>query len=257
MIMFIIVTLLICSCQGQSKSKSQSQSECSDSELQEVQSQFNNCTVQLEYQFEDTRDTLPGLSYVEEAACVLISKTIAECGKLWEKCHTKTEVQRLQDMHLESQLAQHSSSLSLAKCTPVSEYLQSGRREENDNKDDKCSDRRSVQGQQSFQMCSHAESTEAYENILDLEDSDKIRNILCNTLGRIGSVCRQKLEECFSSEDLVRMTRNHLVEMEKFLVSFAGGEIGEEDLKGCGEAEESGDLDIVDKDEGYSIETMT
>ena len=57
--MFFILTFLISTCQGQS------QYECSDSELQEVQSQFNKCTVELEYQFEDTRDTFPNVTYVE------------------------------------------------------------------------------------------------------------------------------------------------------------------------------------------------
>ena len=62
------------------------------------------------------------------------------------------QVQRLGDMHMESLLAQH-SSLSLARCSLVEEYLLSGRREENVEQEDRCSDRRSIQAQQKFQVC--------------------------------------------------------------------------------------------------------
>ena len=61
--------------------------------------------------------------------------------------------------------------------------------------------------------------------------------MLCETLGRIGSVCTEELEECFSPEDLVRTAKSHLIEMQKFLVRFAAGKIGEDDLIGCGEVE--------------------
>ena len=81
-----------------------------------------------------------------------------------------------------------------------------------------------------------------------MEDSQKIKNILCDTLGRIGSVCIKVLEECFSSEDLVRMTRSHLAEMQKFLVTFAGGKIGDDDLIGCG---------VVEVSESEHLETDT
>ena len=52
---------------------------------------------------------------------------------------------------MESLLAQH-SSISLSGCGLVSEYLQSGRREENSDHEARCSDRRSVEGQQKFQV---------------------------------------------------------------------------------------------------------
>ena len=88
-----------------------------------------------------------------------------------------------------------------------------------------------------FQTCSHTESTKAYDKILKMEKSEEIQEMLCETLGRIGSVCTKELEECFSPEDLVRTARSHLIEMQKFLVSFAAGKIGEDDLIGCGEVE--------------------
>ena len=100
----------------------------------------------------------------------MVSDTVTVCGKAWDKCYTEEEVlashkskqlfidmflfqvQRLQDMHLESLLAQH-SSLSLSGCSLVEEYLESGRREGNMDQDARCSDRRSIQGQQKFQVC--------------------------------------------------------------------------------------------------------
>ena len=93
-----------------------------------------------------------------------------------------------------------------------------------------------------FQTCSHTESTKAYDKLMEIDDSEKIKTILCDTLGRIGSVCTKELEECFSTEDLLRTTKSHLLEMQKFLVSFVEGKISEDELTGCGviEHEESG-----------------
>jgi len=203
--------------------------ECLDGEIQEIQSQYNKCAVEIQYQYEDTRDT-----NIEEAACEMVSSILSECGAAWYQCYTEEEVQDLQDMHLESLLAQH-SGVSLSGCPPVSQYLESGRRQETHGQETLCGVQRSVQGQQRFQMCSHSKSTEAYENIVDMDTNEEIQSILCDTLARIGSVCSKELEECFTVEDLIRMTRSHLQEMEKFLVKFADGKIGDKELSGCGE----------------------
>ena len=58
-----------------------------------------------------------------------------------------------------------------------------------------------------FQTCSHTESTKAYDDIMEIDDSEKVKTILFDTLGRIGSVCTKELEECFSTEDLLRTTK--------------------------------------------------
>ena len=60
-----------------------------------------------------------------------------------------------------------------------------------------------------------------------------VKNILCDTLNIIGTVCRLDLEECFSDEDIVIMTTSHLKEMKKFLVRIARGKVDEEALEGC------------------------
>ena len=64
-----------------------------------------------------------------------------------------SQVQRMQDMQIESLLAQH-RSLPLSQCSLVEEYLQSGRREENMVEEDSlCTDMKTVRGQQLFQVC--------------------------------------------------------------------------------------------------------
>ena len=93
-----------------------------------------------------------------------------ECGKAWKKCYPQGkvglvnakyillhcviyQVQRMQDMQIESLLVQY-RSLPLSRCSLVEEYLQSGRREENMMEEDSlCTDMKTVRGQQLFQVC--------------------------------------------------------------------------------------------------------
>ena len=91
---------------------------------------------------------------------------------------------------------------------------------------------------------------------MEIDDSEKIQTILCDTLGRIGSVCTKELEECFSTENLLRTTKSHLLEMQKFLVSFAEGKISEDELIGCGVVQviESEDSETVINNDTYDDE---
>ena len=109
-----------------------------------------------------------------------------------------------------------------------------------------------------FQTCSHTESTNAYDDTMEIDDSEKIKTILCDTLGRIGSVCTKELEECFSTEDLLRTTKSHLLEMQKFLVSFAKGKISEDELVGCGVVQviESEDSETIINDDTYDDDVI-
>eukprot|EP00091_Calanus_sinicus_P001622 TRINITY_DN11638_c0_g1_i1.p2 TRINITY_DN11638_c0_g1~~TRINITY_DN11638_c0_g1_i1.p2 ORF type:complete len:137 (+),score=53.89 TRINITY_DN11638_c0_g1_i1:629-1039(+) len=86
---------------------------------------------------------------------------------------------------------------------------------------------------------------------MEIDESEKIQTILCDTLHRIGSVCTKELEECFSTEDLVRTTKSHLLEMQKFLLSFAEGKISEDELVGCGVVQviESENSEVVINDD--------
>ena len=108
-----------------------------------------------------------------------------------------------------------------------------------------------------MQTCSHTQSTAAYNLVLDTEEQEKIRRILCSTLDTIAKECPKELQECFSPEDLHRTTENHLKEMTKFLLSFAEGEIDEDALVGCGvvEIEDIEKSEYIEKD--LLIETET
>ena len=49
--MLLFILILLGACEGQDQL-----AECSDSQLQEINSEFNQCAVQLEYQFEERKD---------------------------------------------------------------------------------------------------------------------------------------------------------------------------------------------------------
>jgi len=197
-----------------------------------MQTQFKNCATGLGYQFEDTRNTFRGKEYVQESVCILFSKTVKECGKVWKKCHTDNEVQHLQDMHLESLLTQY-KDIQLDHCSIVKEYMQSGRRKEINQQVEKCDEGSTATAQEKFQSCSHSSSTLAYQKIMDVQEENLITDILCDTLRNIASVCSKDLEKCFSNEDLVMMTTSHLKEMKKFLVRITRGKVEKEALEAC------------------------
>ena len=56
----MLLLVLLGACQGQDQL-----AECSDSEMQETNSEFNQCVVQLEYQFEERKDTAEDETEVE------------------------------------------------------------------------------------------------------------------------------------------------------------------------------------------------
>jgi len=205
--------------------------ECSDSTLQEIQAKFSDCAVKQEFDFEERKATEEGT--LEVAGCDLVTRTLTDCSAELGKCYTRQEMQRMKDMHLESMLAQH-NRISFTTCDIVKEYLESGRREDNVEEGAKCGDRQSIHGQQRFQTCSHLHSTEAYEKIQALEETETIRETLCNTLVNIAANCSKELEECFSEEDILRTTEENLAEMQRFLANFAVGKVNSEDLQGCG-----------------------
>eukprot|EP00092_Neocalanus_flemingeri_P091929 GFUD01116628.1.p1 GENE.GFUD01116628.1~~GFUD01116628.1.p1 ORF type:complete len:372 (-),score=116.43 GFUD01116628.1:196-1311(-) len=206
--------------------------ECTQESLEEMQAQFKTCASGLGYQFEDTRNTFLGQQYVQESVCILFSKTVKECGKVWKKCHTEDEVQHLQDMHLKSLLSQY-KDIQLDHCLIVKEYMQSGRMKEISQQVVMCDDTISEKSQEKFQACSHSSSTLAYEKIMDGAEDNLIKDILCDTLKNIETVCSKDLEKCFSDEDLVMMTTSHLKEMKKFLVRISRGKVKKEALEDC------------------------
>ena len=58
--MLLLFLVLLGSSQGQDQL-----AECSDSQMQEINSEFNQCAVQLEYQFEERKDAAQDDTVVE------------------------------------------------------------------------------------------------------------------------------------------------------------------------------------------------
>ena len=79
----------------------------------------------------------------------------------------------------------------------------------------------------------YSSSTEAYQKIRDVQEENDVKNILCDTLNIIDTVCREDLEECFSDDDIVMMAVSHMKEMKKFLVRIARGKVYVETLEHC------------------------
>jgi len=96
-----------------------------------------------------------------------------------------------------------------------------------------CDDGTSSNAQQKFQACSHSSSTQAYQKIMDVNEKNLITNTLCDTLENVSTVRRKHIEECFSDDDLVMMTENHLKEMKTFLIRITRGKMEMKDLEDC------------------------
>ena len=72
-----------------------------------------------------------------------------------------------------------------------------------------------------------------------------MKNILCDALNTIDTVCREDLEECFSDEDIDMMTVSHIKEMKKFLVRITRGKVESKALEHC---DDTGNERIISKD---------
>jgi len=197
-----------------------------------MKTEFRDCATKLSDEFEDTKNTFPGEDYVQEAACILLKKTVKQCGKSWRKCHSEEEMQHLEDMYLESLLSQY-KDIQLDHCQVVMDYMQSGRRNKIIHHEEKCDDEQTLKVQNSFQSCSQTSSTMAYRKILDVENEEKVKKILCDTLNTIKNVCIADLATCFSAEDIKIMNESNLEQMKTFLVRIARGKVDEKALEEC------------------------
>jgi len=232
--------------------------ECEESGLQTMQSDFNNCAVELSYKFEAEREG----ENEEDALCQLISETVGECGQIWQRCHSQDEVRRLKDTQLEALMLQH-SEVSQDKCQVVVEYLASGRQEAN-RKGMRCSDGQSLAAQKKFGSCSHEIADQTYTKLgeddyaeeqegaatgTEEENSKELAEtaeVLCDTLGNIGKTCMKELQACFRREDVVRTTTNHLESMKAFLIGIAGDKVAPDGLDSCDAA---ADIDFGPEEE--------
>ena len=86
---------------------------CSLGELKELQSDFTNCSRMKTEEHHNVLD---------ENSCQLVTKVIKTCGKLWERCHTRREVRRMSDLHIEAMIRQYTPHNQLNNCPIVKEY---------------------------------------------------------------------------------------------------------------------------------------
>jgi len=205
---------------------------CDEAAQMKMTTEFRDCATKLSDEFEDTKNTFNGEYYVQEAACILLNKTVKHCGKSWRKCHSEEEVQHLEDMYLESLLSQY-KDIQLDHCQVVMDYMQSGRRNKIIHHEEKCDEEHTLKIQNNFQSCSQTSSTEAYQKILDVENKEIVKKILCDALNTITNVCRADLATCFSDEDIEIMNESNLKQMKTFLVRIARGKVDENALEFC------------------------
>merc|ERR1712130_108441 len=57
--------------------------------MQDLQAEYSQCAVQMEYQFEERKDDSEDITDDESGGCILVSRTVLECGNAWQKCYTE------------------------------------------------------------------------------------------------------------------------------------------------------------------------
>lgn len=220
--------------------------ECEEGKLQQIQGEFNQCFVTLNFAFEDGGNEAEDSK--DSNLCQLFSSTMESCGKVLYKCHTRKEVMRMMDMQLETMMVQF-REFKVEECEAVQEYLSSGRRETNISPGMLCSDSQTVIARQQFQECSHSASSKTYRAIADLTDGQLIVSTLCGALQTIATDCLRSLVSCFSEEDIRSISVGHLDQMRQFLVGIAEEKVESDSLDSC----EVEHLVVEEEEEGNNL----
>ena len=74
--MVMVVMLMIGVCQGEEGGK-----ECTESEMQDLQAEYSQCAVQMEYQFEERKDNSEDITD-DEVDIVVINVIYNDCFSL-------------------------------------------------------------------------------------------------------------------------------------------------------------------------------
>ena len=69
--------------------------------------------------------------------------------------------------------------------------------------------------------------------ILDVENKEIVKKILCDSLNTIRNVCTTDLATCFGAEDIEMINESFLKSMKAFLIRFAIVKVDEQDLDDC------------------------
>jgi len=215
----------------------------------------------------------------QKFTCKLLSDT-AECGELWKRCHSASEVRSIQDTHIQARITQfrdNTEGIDVFKCPVVEEYINSGRADQVDQSTEgACSVSQVSEVQKQFQDCSHDKSLKLYDEIellkegrfsrdtndledeLNREDSetaslDPMKDIkprLCSALKAIAKECIESFNKCFSREDSNQIKRQHIEQMQKYYAKIYPGVGNLTDCPGLDFTEEGNVYD----DEDYNYE---
>eukprot|EP00091_Calanus_sinicus_P025508 TRINITY_DN9771_c0_g1_i1.p1 TRINITY_DN9771_c0_g1~~TRINITY_DN9771_c0_g1_i1.p1 ORF type:complete len:208 (-),score=36.46 TRINITY_DN9771_c0_g1_i1:255-878(-) len=148
-----------------------------------------------------------------------LEKSLEEkCGKVWQRCHTNKEVQRIRMLHVETFVRQFGGEGSLENC----EISHKHRHSPDDPKEGAlCSDAKTIESQTQLHTCSHSASSQVFDAIQDLNSVKIISDKLCKALTTVGTVCFKHLQGCFTQDKVNAMRQNHLEQMKAFFLRIS------------------------------------
>jgi len=184
-----------------------------------MQASFSNCSSQFTQQ--------------SGQICQLLESVVDQCSKLWLACHSKKEVAKMRDLHINHLIKSYQENEDLEDCRVVKEYRMSGRAGDEAEDEILCDDDTTSAVLKKLGDCSHAISTKVYTDIVDLTNVKTIKTKLCKALSAIGTNCVKDLKQCFATEDLLQMKKSHLEEMQNFLLRISQGKVSADALDNC------------------------
>jgi len=195
--------------------------QCNKEEKREMQSKFVNCTTGYK---EEYSRKVEQLEAKVEVTCWLVENIVETCGDLWSNCHSKEEVRRMKDLHIESLLIKNKgASVDIEQCKTVKEFRH--RHLLNEEYPEKCSDEETMKSQEKFQTCAHSITTSVNEGIQSLSSEKSILTFLCNSVESILSDCVEHLKECLDTEDVKIISESHTEQLKVYFVRLASDKV--------------------------------
>ena len=112
-----------------------------------------------------------------------------------------------------------------------------------------------------FQICSHNTTTQLYQDIQDLDNTDEdIMDIVCEALKDLSDECIGFLMECFNEDELVDMKKLHFKEIISTLSEFDSVKVKVSSISECEAVKEVMNYRDSDEEvfeESESLEGMT
>lgn len=273
----LLVTVLLCTnfhnCYARSRRNNPA---CNEDQQKKMNEEFTKCLKKYTNEHHEASGKATSPEDYQKYTCKLLSDTV-ECGALWSRCQSPTEVRYNQDTYIQARITQfrdNEDGIDVFKCPTVVEYINSGRADRIDQTTEGgCSVAQISEVQQDFQQCSHEKSLKLYEDIQKLQEGrfsrdtndlaselsredaslDPLKDIkprLCATLKAIAKDCQESFNKCFSREDSEQIKAQHIEQMQKYYARIYK-DVG--DLKDCPglkihETESEDDYDEEDYD---------